>query len=143
MKNVVAVALAGSYGPAASAQESASNYEHLKPIESLIGQWKMAGQWDDGKEFVGEEHSAWMLNRNFIRSTGWFRNHDGERVDYHIVTGWDPKQKQMVQTFSLSDGGHSKRVRTYDEGSRAWKCKEAGVDGTGYPLSRLADRCNQ
>ena len=131
----LAIVALGCLWDPAFAQERESNYKHLKPIQSLIGQWKMAGKWEDGKEFVGEEYSAWMLDKNFMRSTGWFQNYEGQRVDYYIVTGWDPRKKQIVETFSTSDGGHSKRVGKFHAKTRIWKCKENGVDGDGKQFS--------
>ena len=109
-------------------QAEGPNYVHLKPIDGIIGHWKMKGQWKDGKPFVGEESSEWTLNLNFIHSRGWFSGYDGKRVDYRIVTGWDPASKKIVEWFSFSDGGHSKRVGTYDATTRLWTSKEEGVD---------------
>jgi hypothetical protein len=34
----------------------------------MIGQWNMAGAWEDGTEFVGEEYSTWMLDKKLLRA---------------------------------------------------------------------------
>lgn len=111
------------------------HYKHLKPIEWTIGQWKMAGQWEDGVEFIGEERSEWILNKNFMRSIGWYRGYDGKRVDYQIVTGWDPQNEKFVSRFSTSIGGTAKRVETYDPERKRVKGTEHGVDADGQTYS--------
>jgi hypothetical protein len=115
--------------------EASQNYEQLKRIAGIVGQWEMSGAWEDGTPFQGEESTEWCLNKNFLRSSGWFKNHDGERVDYHIVTGWDPSSKQIVEWFSASNGGHSKRVGTWEAKANAWDSHETGVDADGKEFS--------
>jgi len=118
-----------------SEQESGRANEHLKPLEAMLGQWKMKGEWKDGKPFLGEETSVWCLNKNFIQSQGWFSGYDGSRVDYYIITGWDPVSRQIVEWFSFGDGGHSQRVGEYNAATRSWVSHEQGVDGKGMVSS--------
>jgi hypothetical protein len=117
------------------AQDVGPNYEHLKPIKGIVGNWKLEGEWKDGTKVEGEESSRWVLNKNFIQSKGWFTSHAGDRIDYQIVTGWDPADKKIVEWFSMSDGSYSKRVGTFDPATRAWASTETGVDVDGKPFS--------
>jgi hypothetical protein len=116
-------------------QAEGPNYVHLKPLEGIVGQWKMTGQWEDGRPFSGEESSEWFLNRNFIHSRGWFSGYDGQRVNYNIVTGWNPESQKIVVWFAVSDGSHCMRVGTVDPATKLWTCTENGVDAAGRPYS--------
>lgn len=116
-------------------QAEGPNYVHLKPLEGIVGQWKMKGQWKDGKQFAGEETSEWFLNKNFIHSRGWFSGYDGQRVNYNIVTGWNPESQKIVEWFAMSDGAHCMRVGTIDPATKLWTSKEKGMDPIGKPYS--------
>jgi hypothetical protein len=122
--------------PPGRAEEIAGpHYEHLKPLEMIIGQWKMEGQWQDGAKIVGEESSEWFLNKNAIHSHGWFLNRAGQRVDFHIVTGWDPATRQIVQKFTDSDGTHSERRGRYDPVTKSLTGQHKGVSANGETFS--------
>ena len=118
------------------ASQKPADRGHLEHLDATIGEWKLEGQWADGVEFVGEESTQWMMDGKFRRSSGWTKNRDGEKVQYRIVMGWDPVAREVYSEFVRSDGGHSRRERTYDARSKMWTARETGVnaDGTTYSL---------
>ena len=113
------------------AQEASDHHEQLKFLDTFVGSWKLEGKWDDGVEFVGEETSAWIFQGKFLRSSGWGKNRDGQRVNYRIVSGWDPAAKQVYSQFTWSDGGHSRRVGAYDAATKLWTARETGTNADG------------
>jgi hypothetical protein len=60
-------------GCSVSRADPGPNYEHLKPLEQIVGQWAISGQWADGTVFIGEESTQWALDKNFLVSDGWFQ----------------------------------------------------------------------
>lgn len=111
------------------------HHKYLEQVEWILGNWDMKGEFSDGTPFVGQESSEWCLNKNFIRSDGWFSDYEGQRVDYHITTGWDPATEKLVAWFSFGDGSHSRRVGTYDPATQSWVSHEEGVDGQGRAIA--------
>jgi uncharacterized protein (TIGR02246 family) len=80
-----------------------SNYEQLKELEWLVGEWV-----DDGDGITIEVDCKWTRNRNFIsRSYTVSNGADVESSGLQII-GWDPQQKQIRSWLFDSDGGFIK-----------------------------------
>lgn len=110
-------------------------HEHLKVVDWLIGDWKAQGAWADGKPHEGEERLEWYLNGNFIRGIGWYRNRDGQRIDYCNTIAWNPERKQVVMFSVDSQGYHGLRRGDYDSQTKTITCRERGRLGAGEATS--------
>lgn len=105
-------------------------YEHLKFLDFSVGKWKLEGDLPDGR-YLGEEVSEWMLDKNFIRVTGWGKAGEGKRVDYELLMGWDPAKKKVFMRLLGSDGSVATREGTYDAEKNCLKSTETSVDAAG------------
>jgi uncharacterized protein (TIGR02246 family) len=80
-----------------------SNYQHLKDLEWLVGEWV-----DEGDGTAIEVACRWTKNRNYISRTYTVSSHgDVESTGLQII-GWDPKAKQIRSWLFDSDGGFIK-----------------------------------
>lgn len=110
-------------------------YEHLKPIEWLVGDWELRGAWADGKPHEGGEHSEWALNKNFIQGEGWFKNREGKRVEYVYMIACLPKEKKFLCAFCDNHAGHAIRVVGYNAETKTLAGHQEGVTGDGQATS--------
>ena len=81
----------------ALAQEPVSpSYEHLRPLEFLVGTWTSTGKLESGEEYSDEMAVAWIYDKNFIRSEYTLKV--GGKVTWSStsVLGWDPEKKRLV-----------------------------------------------
>ncbi|MHB8898359.1 MAG: DUF1579 family protein [Thermoguttaceae bacterium] len=105
-------------------------YEHIKFLAFSIGKWKLEGDLPDGL-YTGEEVNEWFLDKNFIRTKGWGQEAGQERVDYELLTGWDPAAKKVLMRYIGSDGQLATREGTYDAAKNCLTSKHAAVDASG------------
>lgn len=118
--------------PGRAEETARPHYEHLKPLEIFIGNWRMEGQTADGVKLEGEETSEWMLDKNSILAQGWYRMSDTQHGKYRAVTRWDPERAKIVQQFSVSTGEYWERIGSYDPDTKAFSAQEISIlpDGT-------------
>tara|TARA_R110002111_G_scaffold191869_1_gene258157 strand:- start:46270 stop:47211 length:942 start_codon:yes stop_codon:yes gene_type:complete len=83
-----------------SAVEVPSNYEHLKPLEWMIGEW--VDQEESSSIYTS---AVWSKNKNFIIRK--FKVHLNERnvLSGTQRIGWDPIRKQIKSWTFDTDGG--------------------------------------
>jgi uncharacterized protein (TIGR02246 family) len=110
-----------------------SNYEHLKPLEWMIGTWKHVTdavepvtirstcRWIDNKNFIEHEVTS-SLNNQVMRSVT-------ERI------GWDPREKKVKSWLFESDGGILQGIWTHD--GKRWVVSLSGTLGDGTEVSAL------
>lgn len=100
--------------------EVQSNYEHLKELEWLIGDWV---DEDENARIVTE--CNWAKNNNFM--TRSFTVEIDDRVDMSgmQIVGWNPINKQICSWTFDSDGGYSQGKWTR-KGDR-WFIKKKGI----------------
>jgi uncharacterized protein (TIGR02246 family) len=100
----------------------ASNYEHLKPLEWMIGSWHD----DDPRPSVEIQTDCdWTKNKNFI--TRSFAIEIGDRVNKSgmQIIGWDPVAKQIHSWVFDSDGGYSEG--TWNRKGKQWFIQNSGI----------------
>jgi uncharacterized protein (TIGR02246 family) len=101
-----------------------SNYEHLKPLEWMIGSWV-----DEGEGSTITTDCEWTKNRNYM--TRSFAMIVGNQVDTSgmQVIGWDPVNKQFRSWVFDSDGAFSEG--TWTQKGNKWLIQQKGtlVDG--------------
>lgn len=84
------------------AEPPPSNYEHLKELEWMIGDWI-----DQDENIVIETDCDWTKNRNYItRSFAMMVNDQIDKSGMQIV-GWDPVNKKIHSWVFDSDGAYS------------------------------------
>ncbi len=134
----------------------ASNYDKLKGLEWIIGNWV-----DEGDEATIKIECSWTKNQNYI-SRKYSVSEDGEVESSGLqIIGWDPKSKEIrswlfdssggfisgtwsqrdgpwiVQSVAtLSDGvsgSFSSIFRPLEEGRYAWRKINRVVDGEIMP----------
>jgi hypothetical protein len=112
-------------------RRAGASYQPLQFFEAAIGCWK--GQDNEKKTRGGEERSAWILDKNFMRTDGW-EDSESYRGLYEFITGWDAKEKQV---FSWAFGGYPtdfgiiRRAGQYDPAERAFNGRESFVRFAG------------
>lgn len=107
-----------------------SNYEHLKALEWMIG------DWIDQDDHVSVETTCqWTKNRNFI--TRMFAVTAGDRIEMSgmQIVGWDPTKKQIRSWVFDSDGGFGEGVWTKKE--KSWHIQTTGTAPDGSKSSSV------
>ena len=107
-----------------------SNYEHLKELEWLIGEWV-----DDSEVSDVETLAQWTKNKNFITLSFRVQFEGRPALEGTQVIGWDPSVKSIKSWVFDSLGGFGQGVWSR-EGSR-WTVRTTGVLITGEKTSAI------
>lgn len=101
-----------------------SNYEHLKPLEWMIGSWI-----DEDENTTIQTDCDWTKNKNFItRSFAVLRGDDVDLSGMQIV-GWDAANEQIRSWVFDSKGGFGEGIWTAtDDG---WAIQATGTLNDG------------
>lgn len=75
-------------------------YEHLKPLEWLIGNWR-----DDSGEADIRFENNWDRTKNYIVQKFSSKIYENEEIEGLQIIGWDPEQKKIRSWIFDSDGG--------------------------------------
>jgi hypothetical protein len=119
------------------AQAPPSNYEHLKPVEWMIGTWQAEMEADEdspvakkGDKLDFTMTSEWALNKNVIESVWSLKKGEFTLITAKVMRGWDPVEKQIVHGAFDSIGGHGHGMIMKDGDD--WHLKNSVVrpDGT-------------
>lgn len=103
------------------AEPPPSNYEHLKELEWMIGDWI-----DEDENVTIETDCDWTKNRNYI--TRSFAMAIGDRIDKSgmQIVGWDPVNKKIHSWVFDSDGAYSEGDWTR-KGDNKWIIEQKGT----------------
>ncbi|HMK35271.1 MAG TPA: SgcJ/EcaC family oxidoreductase [Desulfomonilaceae bacterium] len=107
-----------------------SNYEHLKELEWLVGDWV-----DESDQMDVETSGRWTRNKNFITLSFAVTPAGGTPLQGTQVIGWDPAMKRIRSWVFDSSGGFGEGVWS-KEGSR-WAVKMSSVLATGEKASSI------
>ncbi|HIE95546.1 MAG TPA: nuclear transport factor 2 family protein [Planctomycetes bacterium] len=80
-----------------------SNYQHLKELEWLVGEWI-----DEGDGISIQVACWWTKNQNYLSRTYSVSNDQGVASTGLQIIGWDPRAKQIRSWLFDSDGGFIK-----------------------------------
>jgi uncharacterized protein (TIGR02246 family) len=105
-----------------------TNYERLKPLEWLVGDWI-----DEGRESVVLTSYKWSDNKNYIMGEIKVRMRGRDAMDVSQRIGWDPLTKRIKSWQFDTEGGHGESVWTL--GGDHWIVKATGVRRDGVPSS--------
>lgn len=125
--SVLVVVLLVSLTSLMSGAQPPSNFENLKPLEWLIGDWcaDFTMPYDlnplkEGDDVTYHVSFRWIMNKNYIVMDGYMLK-DGRRVpDSHEIIAWDPGKRKLVHWFcgdygvgvgQWSDAGKAPRLR--------------------------------
>jgi uncharacterized protein (TIGR02246 family) len=111
-----------------SAQASSSNYEQLRSLEWLVGNWASK---NGGRSL--EISCEWAAKRNFLLRKYVIKGADDATKTGMQVIGWDPVEGTVVSWTFDSDGGFSTE-RWTKEGKR-WILETAGVSHVGAEVT--------
>lgn len=109
-----------------------SNYEELKQLEWMIGDWI-----DESPDSVVSTSCRWSDNKNFIlqevnvRMRGRDTTHLSQRI------GWDPLTKQIKAWLFDSDGGYGESFWTHDGNHWVTKATAVRRDGTTASMTNI------
>jgi uncharacterized protein (TIGR02246 family) len=107
-----------------------SNYEHLKELEWLIGEWV-----DDSESADVETLAQWTKNKSFITLSFRVQFEGHPALEGTQVIGWDPSVKSIKSWVFDSLGGFGQGVWSR-EGTR-WTVRTTGVLITGEKTSAI------
>lgn len=116
-------------------REVVSNYEYLRELEWLIGDWV-----DESGDSVVKTSCRWDPDRNFILQD--FEAHDDQGLALrgtHRI-GWDAQKKQFRSWIFDHSGAFAEGVWTAAEGTWVVKMTGVGVDGTPASATRRLHR---
>jgi uncharacterized protein (TIGR02246 family) len=107
---------------------SASNYEHLRDLEWLVGDWRAK---DGGKAL--EMSCEWTAKKNFLLRKYTLKEADGETRTGVQVIGWDPVEGGIRAWVFDSDGGFGSEL--WDRDGKRWVLEANGVTREGVPFA--------
>lgn len=116
-----------------------SNYEYLRGLEWLIGEW--AGGSADGK-VVGRVIFEWGPGKNFIVATRTMEHQDAMLQNGTQWIGWDPVAKGIRSWNFEGDGGFSEATWSQEGNKWVIKTNSTVVDGskvTGVNTATVVD----
>jgi uncharacterized protein (TIGR02246 family) len=107
-----------------------SNYEHLKELEWMIGNWV---DGDDQGRVVTS--CQWTKNRNFITRMFALTIRDRIEISGMQIVGWDPAAQQIRSWVFDSDGGFGQGV--WKKKGKAWHVLTTGTAADGSKSSAV------
>jgi hypothetical protein len=111
-------------------------YEHLKFLDSTIGKWRVEGELPDGSKWSGEEVNQWVFDKNSSLTKGWCQlTGSDSRIEYELLTGWEPVKKKIVTMAIGSKGWSATREATYNPQNRCLNIEQSAVHSSGDAAS--------
>ncbi len=109
-------------------EETLSNYEHLRKVQFLLGDWI-----DEDPDSVVESTVRWEEGKNFlVHEFSVRRGRDAVQKGTHRI-GWDPQAKRIRGWVFDSQGGFGET--TWEEVEGDWFVKSTGTTPQGENLS--------
>jgi uncharacterized protein (TIGR02246 family) len=108
--------------------EVQSNYEHLREVEWLVGEWIQ----EDEASLIATS-CKWVDHKNFLLQEFTIRIGSLEPITGSTRIGWDPQTQQIKSWTFDSDGGYSEALWTH--GDKRWVLKARGVTRSGRIFS--------
>ena len=113
-----------SQGPAEGAAK-ATNYEKLKPLSWMIGNWI-----DEGDDSIVISSCKWSADKNFLLQNVEVRREGHDALTIRQRIGWDPIASRIRAWIFDSNGGYGESYWAQVGGT--WHIRKTGVrpDGT-------------
>jgi hypothetical protein len=147
---VVAILCAGHF--AYGQEEPGPNYQHLKPMEWLVGEWYFETTLEDnfldlggkGDKLTFHMVFEWGLNKNIImaRSKAFVRGK--QFLEHQTTIGWDGEKKQVVALSFQESGGRGEGTVTLEnEGIVVQKVRLVSPEGQSANVTVTIKRIDQ
>jgi hypothetical protein len=121
----------------ASVREAAytdpSNYEHLRGLDWVIGEWAD----ENSKGPTGHISFEWASNDNFIHATRTVDFKDASLDNGTQIIGWDPVSKQIRSWSFEADGGFGESTWSKDGAKWVIKTKATTADGGAVTATNI------
>ena len=111
----------------------ASNYDHLKKLQWMIGEWDDTTADTEGVSI--ESTCDWTINKNFIIRRFTAEVKDRISVAGTQVIGWDPRQNQIRSWVFDSKGGFMEGF--WQRRGKRWIVETSGVLQDGSEVSAV------
>jgi len=111
--------------PAGFAASGNTNYENLRPLEWLVGDWV-----EEGSDVMLTSSFAWSDNRNFLIRTFRLQVPGRPLLTGTQRIGWDPSTRQIRSWEFDSDGSFGEGIWSR-RGDNEWIAKMSGVRHDG------------
>ena len=92
-----------------------SNYQHLRAVNFLTGDWFREGRTNEGQPYRIEINYEWGRNGNFILGSWAFKNNGITWMSGNSTLYWDALKEEIVKLGFDSRGNHYKSVLSVDE----------------------------
>ncbi|NLY02085.1 MAG: DUF1579 domain-containing protein [Rhodopirellula sp.] len=128
-----------AFNPPATDDTPGPGYEQLKFLDFSVGKWKLETTTSGVGEYVGEELNEWAFHKNFVRTKGWGKNAGEERIDYELLMGWDPVNKEVFMRAFGSRSQFVTRKGTYDADKKCVTSRQTTVGPQGVESSETVE----
>src|SRR5262249_26694237 len=115
--------------PASSDDDGTSNYERLKDLEWMVGEWV-----NEGGDITVTSTVKWALNKNFLVRDYSITMADEPSMTGVMYLGWDAQARQIKSWVFDSEGGNGTACWTRS-GDLQWIIKAQGCLRDGSPTS--------
>ncbi len=95
-------------------QEVTSNFEHLKDLEWMVGNWE---DIDDNIEIFFT--NRWDGHKNFLTENFQMKIYGHDDIEGKQIIGWDPVKKVIRSWVFDSDGGFGEG--TWEKSDKSWQ----------------------
>jgi uncharacterized protein (TIGR02246 family) len=109
--------------------EDVSNYDRLKELEWMVGDWV-----DESDNVKAGSSVRWADNQSFLIRTYQVEVKGEKATSGTVFIGWDPASGQIKSWMFDSEGGHGSGLWTRT-GEKEWVVKAQGVLRDGRPTS--------
>ena len=109
--------------------EDVSNYDRLKELEWMVGDWV-----DESESVKSSSTVRWADNNSFLIRTYQVEVKGEKATSGTVFIGWDPQTGQIKSWLFDSNGGHGQGLWTRT-GEKEWVVKAQGVLRDGRPTS--------
>jgi uncharacterized protein (TIGR02246 family) len=118
--------------------ESPSNYEHLKELEWIVGDWV-----DEGQDIKVNTNVRWAENENFLVRTYALQIGGEPATSGTQWIGWDPQSQRIRSWVFDSEGGFGEG--TWTRAGDSWIIKASGVlrDGKSTSATQILQQINK
>ncbi|HEX4072659.1 MAG TPA: SgcJ/EcaC family oxidoreductase [Planctomycetaceae bacterium] len=121
---------AGAAVPGGNGGAQPANFERLKPLSWLVGNWI-----DEGDESVVISSCKWSADKNFLLQNIEVRREGRDVLNVHQRIGWDPVARRIRAWLFDSDGGYGESIWT--QVGDHWQLTATGVRPDGTRSSSL------